>query len=223
MYKSDNLKQTDNETFTYIIDKYKDFKILQLTDLHLGFGFISRKKDKLALNAVTKIIHKAKPDMIVLTGDSIFPFLPKAGTLNNRKQAYKLMKFMDSFAIPYTLVFGNHDCEMGSTCNKEELAQIYKKGKYCIFTEGRKELTGVGNFFINLTGSDENVLLPLVMLDSNMYGEGGWFYSGFDRIHDDQVEWCMNRLNDLKNVIRILRRWRFSTCRLRNLRKHTVR
>ena len=46
MYKSDNLKQTDNETFTYIIDKHKDFKILQLTDLHLGFGFISRKKDK---------------------------------------------------------------------------------------------------------------------------------------------------------------------------------
>lgn len=83
MYKSDNLKQTDNETFIYIIDKHKDFKILQLTDLHLGFGFISRKKDKLALNAVTKIIHKAKPDMIVLTGDSIFPFLPKAGTLNN--------------------------------------------------------------------------------------------------------------------------------------------
>ena len=64
MYKSDNLKQTDKETFTYTIDKNKDFKILQLTDLHLGFGFISRKKDNLALNAVTKIIHKAKPDMI---------------------------------------------------------------------------------------------------------------------------------------------------------------
>lgn len=96
MFNSVNLKQTDNETFTFTIDKDKDFKILQLTDLHLGFGFISRKKDKLALNAVTKIIHKAKPDMIVLTGDSIFPFLPKAGTLNNRKQAYKLMKFMDS-------------------------------------------------------------------------------------------------------------------------------
>ena len=45
MYKSDNLKQTDNETFTFTIDKDKDFKILQLTDLHLGFGFISRNKD----------------------------------------------------------------------------------------------------------------------------------------------------------------------------------
>ena len=125
MFCGDGFRQKDEETFLLEIPENRDYKILQLTDLHLGFGFISRKKDKLALNAVTKIIHKAKPDMIVLTGDSIFPFLPKAGTLNNRKQAYKLMKFMDSFAIPYTLVFGNHDCEMGSTCNKEELAQIY--------------------------------------------------------------------------------------------------
>ena len=31
-----------------------------------------------------------------------------------------------------------------------------------------------------------------------MYGEGGWFFSGFDRIHDDQVDWCAERLNALK-------------------------
>lgn len=36
MFKSQNLKQTDKETFIYTIDKDKDFKILQLTDLHLG-------------------------------------------------------------------------------------------------------------------------------------------------------------------------------------------
>jgi len=198
MYNSRNLKQVNEDTFTYVIDTNRDFKILQLTDLHLGFGLFSKRKDKLALEAVRKIIAKAEPDMIVLTGDSIFPFLPKAGTLNNRKQAHKLMEFMDSFAIPYTLVFGNHDCEMGSTCNKEELAQIYKTGEYCIFTEGKKNLTGTGNFLINLTDTDGNVLLPMVMLDSNMYGEGGWFYSGFDRIHDDQVDWCMEKLDNLK-------------------------
>ena len=43
-----------------------------------------------------------------------------------------------------------------------------------------------------------SVLLPLVMLDSNMYGEGGWFYSGFNRIHEDQTDWCMARLDALK-------------------------
>ena len=169
MYSSDGFRQIDDETFTLRIPEGKDFRILQLTDLHLGFGFISRGKDKLALDAVRKTIKKAKPDMIVLTGDSIYPFLPRSGTLNNRKQAKKLMAFLDGFEIPYTLVFGNHDCEMGSTCNKEELAKLYKKGKYCIFTEGRKNLTGVGNFF-----------------------------TGFDCIHDDQVDWCMERLNALK-------------------------
>lgn len=198
MYQSDRLKQIDDETFTLRIPKDRDFRILQLTDLHLGFGFISRGRDKLALDAVRKIIEKSKPDMIVLTGDSIFPFLPKTGTLNNRKQAKKLMAFLDGFEIPYTLVFGNHDCEMGSTCNKEELAELYKQGRYCIFTEGRKNLTGVGNFFIELVDDSGKVLLALVMLDSNMYGEGGWFYSGFDCIRDDQADWCMERLNVLK-------------------------
>ena len=199
MYISDRLKQTDEETFTFRIPNDRDFKILQLTDLHLGFGFISRRKDKLALNAVRKIIDKSKPDMIVLTGDSIFPFLPKSGTCNNRKQANKLLEFLDSFEIPYTLVFGNHDCEIGSICNKQDLAQIYKKGKYCIFTEGKKSLTGVGNFFIELVDDFGKLLLTLVMLDSNMYGDGGWFFSGFDHVHDDQTDWCVNRLNLLKH------------------------
>lgn len=198
MYRSDRFKQTDEETFTIRIPTDRDFKFLQLTDLHLGFGLLSRKKDKLALEAVRTLIVRTKPDLLVLTGDSIFPFLPRAGTLNNRKQAQKLMAFLDGFEIPYTLTFGNHDCEIGSTCNREELAELYKQGRYCIFTEGRKNLTGVGNFLIELVDDFEEVLLTLVLLDSNMYGEGGWFFSGFDRIRDDQVDWCMERLNELK-------------------------
>lgn len=198
MYSSDNFQTINDETFAIRIPSDKDFKILQLTDLHLGFGFLSKGRDRLAMDAVKTIIEKSKPDMIVLTGDSIFPFLPKSGTLNNRKQAKKLTEFLDSFEIPYTPVFGNHDCEIGSTCNKEELAELFKKGKYCIFTEGRKNITGVGNFLIELVDYSDKVLLSLVMLDSNMYGEDGWFYGGFDRIRDDQVDWCMERLSTLK-------------------------
>ena len=198
MYKSANFKQTDNETFTFKINADKDFKILQLTDLHLGFGIFSRKKDRLALRAVNRLVKKTKPDLIVLTGDSIFPFLPKAGTMNNKKQAQILIKFMDSFAIPYALVYGNHDCEMFSKYNKDRLADIYSNGQYSIFTKGNSDIYGVGNYFINLTDSLGRVVLPLVLLDSNMYGEGGWFYSGFDCIHEDQADWCMDRLTALK-------------------------
>ena len=44
MYKSDNLKQTDNETFTYIIDKHKDFKILQPYRPSSGIWFYIKKE-----------------------------------------------------------------------------------------------------------------------------------------------------------------------------------
>ena len=115
MYYSDRCKQIDDETFTIRIPKDQDFRILQLTDLHLVFGFLSKGKDRLALDAVRTLIETSKPDLIVLTGDSIFPFWPRSGTMNNRKQAKKLMAFLDGFEIPYTLVFGNHDCELGST------------------------------------------------------------------------------------------------------------
>lgn len=198
MYRCDGFKQVDEETFTLRIPEDRDFRILQLTDLHLGFGPLSRLADRLALETVEKLIEKTDPQLIVLTGDSIFPFWPRAGTLNNRKQAQKLMEFLDRFEIPYTLVFGNHDCELFSACGKEELAELYKQGKYCIFSAGRRELTGVGNFLLELVDSSGKVLLPLVLLDSNMYGDGGWFFSGFDRIHEDQVDWCMGRLDALK-------------------------
>ena len=198
MYTADNFKKADEETFILKISPDRDFKILQLTDLHLGFGLFSKKRDQLALKAVSTIVKKTKPDLIAITGDSVFPFFPKAGTLNNKRQAQIFIRFMDQFRIPYAMVFGNHDCEMFSRYNKEQMAELFASGKYSIFTKGRPEIYGVGNYFLNLTDEQGRVLLPLVFLDSNMYGENGWFYSGFDCIHEDQADWCMDRLLSLR-------------------------
>ena len=179
MYTSKNFQIRDEETFSLCIPTDRDYKILQLTDLHLGFGLFSGKKDKLALEAVTELIHRTEPDLMVLTGDSVFPFFPKSGTMNNRKQAEKLLAFLDGFQIPYTLVFGNHDCEMGSTCNKEQLAEIFTTGKYAVFTKGRYEhspqnpITGVGNFVVDLTDDQGKLLLPLILLDSIGWDDAG--------------------------------------------------
>ena len=94
MYTSPNFSIRDEETFALRIPTDRDYKILQLTDLHLGFGLFSGKKDRLAMSAVTELIYRTKPDLIVLTGDSVFPFFPKSGTMNNRKQAQKLLVFL---------------------------------------------------------------------------------------------------------------------------------
>ena len=44
MYGSDEFKQLDNETFALKINTNRAYKILQLTDMHLGVGIFSKKK-----------------------------------------------------------------------------------------------------------------------------------------------------------------------------------
>lgn len=188
-------KDKDNHFVLKIGDR--PYKILQLTDLHFGFGILSRKKDKLGMDAVTELIRKAKPDLIILTGDSIFPFILKTGTRNNMKQAKKLVEFMDSFKIPYAFLFGNHDIEIGSKGDKNQISDIILDGKYSIFDKGDEKLTGVGNYIIKLVDNKDKLLLALVILDSNMY-RNGWFYSGFDCIREEQTRWCMEELSKLK-------------------------
>ncbi|WP_392486535.1 metallophosphoesterase [Haloimpatiens sp. FM7315] len=196
MYENPRFYKDTDEHFVLKTTK-EIFKILQLTDLHLGFGIFSKNQDKLAMEAVKKIIKKSKPNLIILTGDSIFPYIIKSGTRNNIKEAKKLVEFMDTFKIPYAFLFGNHDIEMGSKGSKEEISDIIIKGKYSIFNKGLNKLTGVGNYIIKLVNEENKIITALVILDSNMY-RNGWFFSGFDCIHKDQTDWCMENLSRLK-------------------------
>lgn len=196
MYKDNNFYKDKDDNFVLKITS-DSYKILQLTDLHFGFGILSKKQDKLGMDAVKQLIYKTNPDLIVLTGDSIFPYIIKSGTMNNIKQTKKLTEFMDSFKIPYTFVFGNHDVEIGSKGSKDQISDIILNGEYSIFDKGSKDLTGVGNYIIKLVSENEKLIAALAFLDSNMYRDG-WFYSGFDCIRDNQTAWCMKELSDLK-------------------------
>lgn len=46
--------------WTFTTDE--DFKVLQLTDVHIGGGWMSLKKDGMALNAVAAMVTAEKPD-----------------------------------------------------------------------------------------------------------------------------------------------------------------
>ena len=196
MYSNNNFRQLDNETLVIQIPEGRDYKILQLTDLHLGFGLFSGKKDRQALDAMSTLIKRTSPDLIVVTGDSLYPFFPASGTLNNKKEAEKFLSFMDGFEIPYALVMGNHDTELGSKLNRQQLGEIFKTGRYAIFAEGPNHIFGVGNYMIELR-CGERLGKVLSILDSNMYTTR-WFFDGFDRIHPDQTDWCMKRLTKYK-------------------------
>ena len=89
----------------YVFDKKKgeDFRILQLTDLHYGGSVFTKKKDAYCKNLIITIVEKAKPDLIVVTGDMIFPIPVIGGTINNKKATEDICKLFDSFQIPWAI------------------------------------------------------------------------------------------------------------------------
>ena len=177
-----------NNVTTIIKDEGRPFKILQLTDIHLGAGWVSSKKDKLALQAVKKLIDASNPDFIVITGDMFYPIWPLTGSSNNLRGAKMLGNVLKEAGKPWCFVFGNHDTEMTSRANKDGIADYYMQYENCLFEKGEEGLTGCGNYCIRLETSDGKPCQLLMMIDSNQYTKKS-FFSGFDVIHEDQIEW----------------------------------
>ena len=196
MYHSSYFWQDDDGNFTMIMPENRPLKILQLTDCHFGFGPFSKKCDALAKEAIRVLVERSEPDLIMLTGDNIFPFIPRSGTSDNEKQALKLIEFMDSLRTPYGLVFGNHDVEMGSKVDKDRLSEIFMDGKYSIFNPGPDDIFGTGNYIIKVCDTKRIPRWAIVGIDSNMYGDG-WFMTGFDCIHEDQSDWIVDSLTKI--------------------------
>ena len=101
----------DTGYYTFTIPTNKTFKILQLTDIHIGAGAFSIQKDNWALNAVAKMIQSVKPDLVVVTGDVAYPVPFQAGTFNNERAAVTFANLMEQLGVYYALAYGNHDTE----------------------------------------------------------------------------------------------------------------
>lgn len=192
------LPKEEGEYSIFTKKSNQDFKILQLTDMHFGCGILSRKSDKLAQNAVITLVERVKPDLIILTGDNIYPLPIFSGTANNLKQSKYVAKLMEQFEIPWTMVFGNHDTEPFATHTKSQLCDFYSQQKHCLLKRGDENIYGMGNHIIIINNEDGKVNTCCVMLDSNMYLKDS-FFSTFDNIHDDQIQWYKENIIKISN------------------------
>ena len=177
--------------WTFTTDR--ELKIMHLTDIHLGGGWIPKKNDTLALNAVAQMITVEKPDLVVITGDIVYPVPYQSGAFNNLPPHETFATLMESLGVYWTVTFGNHDSEFYSTYTREEVSDFYSESdfKYCLY-EDVEGLYGSGNSVINVKNSQGIITQSIFTLDSNAYtGEGlietlAWEY---DNIHEDQIEW----------------------------------
>ena len=182
-----------------------DFRIMQISDMHLGGGLFSYNEDRKTIYEVITMVQKEKPDLIILNGDQTFgvpgPLFNGGGTFNN-KMISKLVNYIFTrLEVYYSVTFGNHDTESFDYYNRDQIAKVYKKATYSIFNT---DYTGYGtsNQCILLKGTDGSIRKAIMLIDSNAYVDNSlsasinWLY---DYIHDDQVWWAKKTLLDLSS------------------------
>ena len=189
-------------TGVYTITASTDaFKILHLTDIHLGGSLFSSKKDLLALEACYREIEYARPDLVIVTGDLCFPMGAMSLSFNNSAPVQQFAAFMRNIGIPWAFTFGNHDTENLASMKKEDLVEVYKSLSFktsgnLLFPYVQPNVTGRNNQVIEVRNSDGSLNTALFLIDSNAYLGGG--LSSYDFIHDDQVEWYKDEVRRLQ-------------------------
>jgi predicted MPP superfamily phosphohydrolase len=186
-----------------------DFKVMHLTDVHIGGGFMSKDVDEKALNAVALMVTKEKPDLVIASGDIAFPVPYTAGTFNNRSGAKAFGNLMDSLGVYWDVTFGNHDAEAYSYFDREAMGEFYESDEfqYCLFQSGPEDVDGYGNHTIEVKNSEGIITQALILIDSQAYVKDNIIESikgTYDNIHENQVKWYeteINRMNGENKAI----------------------
>ena len=188
-------KDTDGY-YTIISDR--DVKIVQLTDIHLGGGWMSKKDDYKVINTIAAMITEEKPDIVIATGDISYPVPFTAGTFNNQSAARIFATLMETLDVTWTVTFGNHDSEIYSTYNREKMGEFYSSDEWknCLYLMDDESIDGVGNSVIKVKNSKGVITQALFTIDSNDYpkenkfaGIVAGFTGNYDNIHENQIDW----------------------------------
>ena len=159
----------------------KKFKIVQFTDLHVVW---QDARSNVAFERMNQVLDAEKPDFVIFTGDIIYS-KPALDNLRN------VLKTVSDKKIPFSIVFGNHDEEQGTS--KEELLKLAESMPYCLAADEVPEISGVGNYALPVRSADgKSDAMVLYCIDSNAYSsiEG---VKGYDYIKRDQIDWYCKR------------------------------
>lgn len=188
-----------NGYYTFTTDE--NFKVVQITDVHIGGGWMSAKKDAMALNAVAAMIEAEKPDLVIATGDIAYPVPFQSGTFNNLTGAKIFATLMEKLGVYWTVNFGNHDTESYSYYNREKVSDFYANSgfEHCLYQPGPEDIDGYGNHVINIKNTKGEMTQALFIMDSHAYLPSDPFgiFWKYDNIHDNQVAWYEETLENL--------------------------
>lgn len=191
-----SVENISNDSWNIYSDE--GLKLLQLTDIHLGGGWMSFKKDQMALNAVAAMINAEKPDFVIVTGDITYSIPLWSGTLNNRSGAKLFAELMETLGVCWTASYGNHDVESYSYFSREDLSEFYSGYPHCLVRDGAENVDGSANQVFNLVSSDGIIIRSLFTVDSHSFVDGDFlgFLWKYDNIHENQIAWYADTVKE---------------------------
>ncbi len=188
----------------------RGLRVMLLSDVHLGGGCWSAKKDRKTVYEIVAMLQSEKPDLVILLGDNTFavpgPVYNGGGTLNNAMAAKDVLEIFEHEGVYFTTVFGNHDTEAFGYTDRVHLGRTYADAKYryCVFrsefSDAEAPRPSVSNQFLAVKNADGGVERLLLMLDTNDYIDGSiaatvnWRY---DVIHPAQIAWAQREVLEL--------------------------
>lgn len=154
-----------------------ELKILQLTDMHLRPDMPMEMAK--TLSRVDYLVALEKPDYIVVTGDMLWgtPALPVLK---------KTLEQFDSYGIPYSIVYGNHDREQDIPV--DVMSRLISDARNSV---NPLDASGsLADFKLKVLASDGSgrEMADLFLMDSNDYTliKGAGYYGYF---RPEQVKW----------------------------------
>lgn len=210
-YPEDRLVPEIGEEGHYTITTDRDLKIMHITDVHVGGGMFSFKRDKKTIYEVITMLQKEKPDLVILGGDNTYPlFTPGYNggwTFNNKMVAKTVIDIFEHEQVYFSTVFGNHDTEAIDYYSRQDIGDLYMSEdyKYSIFREEYTDpdadtVPSVSNQFILVKNSAGKITKVLLLIDSNAYIDTTPISSAkmlYDTIHPAQIEWARSEIENL--------------------------
>lgn len=177
----------------------KEFTILQFTDLHFGEN---GEKDFNSTQLQEKLIQLTKPDIVVITGDSVSGYAWDGFNTTFYKDCWNMWtKAMEKLKVPYAYTLGNHDDQGDYT--RAQIVELDKSNNYSMI-EMTKNITGATNYNIPIYSSDNKTIKSLLwLLDTNdenceeMPDSWGCF-------EKDQVKWFKREINTINQTLNYL-------------------
>lgn len=162
------------------------FTMVQFTDLHWMDG---RAEDHRTRELMERVIDAEQPNLVVFTGDVVYsgPVSPGEDECENPQQAFRdAVAAVEERGIPWAFVFGNHDTE--SRITREELMQFALTHHHTVAEAGPGNLSGSGNYTVELSDQEGNPAAALYFLDSGSYSELE-DVPGYNWVQRDQINW----------------------------------